>query len=109
MSRNPFLNALAASGYVALVGLFFSFVPRLFPEPTNSLPPAIGILTLFVFSAAIMGYIVIGMPLRMFLEGEKKEAVALFMKTLFAFAVLGIVLVVLTSLIPPGILGTSQI
>lgn len=109
MSKNPLVNALAAAGYVLLVALFISFVPQFVPEPTFPLGPIVGFLTLFVFSAAIMGYIVIGMPLRMFLEGEKKEAVALFMKTLIAFALLGAVLFLLTFLIPPGMFGEMTV
>jgi hypothetical protein len=95
MSRNPILNALAAIGYIVVVAFFMSLVPQIAPEPSSSLGPLVGILILFVFSAAVTSYLVVGMPLRLFLEGEKKEAVSLFMKTLAAFAVAGVILFVL--------------
>ncbi len=89
MSRNPILNALAASGYIVIVALFISLAGQFVPEPTNPFGPIVGFLTLFVLSAAVTGYSILGMPLRLFLEGEKKEAVALFAKTLVAFAAAG--------------------
>ncbi len=99
MSRNPFVNAVAAAGYILFIGILFSLV-RFLPEPTNPLQPAIGILTLFVFSAALMGYLIIGMPLRLYIEGEKKEAITLFGKTLAAFVLCGVILFIITLFIP---------
>ncbi len=96
MTRNPILNALAAVGYIALVAAFVSFLVPFIPEPMNPLAPIIGFLSLFVFSAAAMGYLIIGAPLQLFLEGQKKEAVTLFFKTLVAFAGIAVVLFVAT-------------
>ena len=101
MSRNPVLNALAAAGYILLVAIFFSLVPPMIPEPIAPLVPILLILSLFVFSAAVMGYLIIGMPLRLFIEGEKQEAVVLFGKTLLAFAAASIILFLLALLVPP--------
>ncbi len=50
----------------------------------------------------MMGYLILGMPLRMFLEGEKQRAVAFFGKTLAAFAALGAIFFLLSFLIPAG-------
>jgi len=49
-------------------------------------------LSLFVFSAATMAYIVLYQPLVMFLEGKKVEATNLFLKTIGALGGLMIVL-----------------
>ncbi|MDB5224948.1 MAG: hypothetical protein JWO43_570 [Candidatus Adlerbacteria bacterium] len=53
----------------------------------------IAMLSLFVFSASVMSYIFLYQPLQLFLDGEKKKAVDLFLKTLAAFAVCAMVLV----------------
>lgn len=105
MTRNPVINALATIAYIVLVAALLSTMAQFLPEPTNPFGPIAGFLSLFVFSAAVTGYLVIGMPLRLFLEGEKKEAVALFAKTLVAFAIAGVLLFFASFFIPSG---TSQ-
>jgi hypothetical protein len=86
MTRNPFLNALAAAGYIACLGLLAQYGLPNIPEPVSPLPAIITFLSVFVFSVAVMGYTLLSMPLRLLIEGEKKEAIALFLKTLLAFA-----------------------
>jgi hypothetical protein len=53
----------------------------------------IAMLSLFVFSAATMSYLFMYEPLQLFLEGKKKDAVNLFIKTLFVFAISAALLV----------------
>jgi len=43
-------------------------------------------LSLFVLSAAIMGYLFLSEPLQLFLENKKQEAVTFFAKTVGIFA-----------------------
>lgn len=81
MTTNPFINALAALAYiVALVLAIFWGGPMLGDADTIFIPMAM--LSLFVFSAATMSYIVLYQPLVMFLENKKVEAVNLFLKTI---------------------------
>ncbi len=42
----------------------------------------IAVLMLFVISAAIMGFVILGRPILMYLDGLKKEAVKLFYLTI---------------------------
>ena len=87
MTKNPILNALAALAYIAvLVSIIFYGGDFIEHSVEDSIFTPIAFLSLFVFSAATMGYIFLGTPLQMFLEGEKKQAVDLFLKTLFSFA-----------------------
>ena len=52
-------------------------------------------LSLLVFSVSLMGYLFFFQPVQMYLDGQKREAVELFTKTLGAFAVItGIALIV---------------
>lgn len=92
MTKNPFLNALAGLLYIVLVvsGIFSS--SSLGIEEPNILIP-IAMLSLLVFSAAYMSFVFFYQPLMLFLEGQKKEAVQLFLKTLGAFAVSAALLV----------------
>jgi hypothetical protein len=86
MTKNPILNALAALSYIALIVSIIFYAPAYIHVEENNILIPIGMLSLFVFSAASMGYIFMYQPLRLFLEGEKQGAVHLFLKTLVAFA-----------------------
>lgn len=94
MSKNPIVNALAGLCYIALLVTVIFYGPT-YVHIQDSIFIPIGMLSLFVFSAATMGYLFLYQPLRLFLEGEKKEAVQLFLKTLFAFAASAALLVLI--------------
>lgn len=86
-----FINALGTTSYIALVVLFMQYAPKFFEEmkgDNNPIAPMI-FLMLFVISAATTGFLVLGKPILVYLEGGKKEAVKLFIYTL---AFLGIFL-----------------
>ena len=85
MSKNPFVNALAASAYIiALVSSIWSMPQGSIPE--NSFIGPITMLSLFVLSAAVMGYLFVYQPLCLFFEGKQQEAVRLFLLTVASFA-----------------------
>jgi len=87
MTQKPFFNAFVAAGYIGLIGLFFQYAQGLF-GPVDTILAPITMISLFTFSAAVMGYIFCYLPLRLFLEGEKERAVRLFLSTVGAFAVM---------------------
>ena len=91
MTKNPIHNALLASGYIVLVASPMLFGSRFAGGPDTVLVP-IAMLSLFVLSAAVMAYLFLLQPVQMYLDGEKKEAVDFFAKTLAAFAVITAVL-----------------
>lgn len=99
MTKNPFLNALSAIAYIVLVVSVLYNGNTLFGPEDNILMP-IAALSLLVFSAATMAFIFFFRPLQMYLDGEKREAVSLFLKTLFSFG--AIILVVFAALIIVG-------
>ncbi len=85
MSKNPIFNALVGLLYITGVVTLIFYAPAFLSiEETIFIP--IAMLSLFVFSAACMGYIFLYQPLQLFLEGEKKKSVTLFLNTLLAFA-----------------------
>lgn len=92
MTKNPFINALAASLYIAVIASFFFYVNHHdFPQPDSALIPMF-MLSLFVLSAALMGYIFLYQPLVLFLEGKQKQGVTLFLQTVGCFAVITLIL-----------------
>ncbi len=92
MTKNPLINALAGLLYIALVASFLFYGTQQLPFEDSVLIP-IAMLSLFVFSAACMGYLFLYQPLQLFFEGQKKESVDLFIKTLVIFALSAALLV----------------
>lgn len=97
MSQKPFRNAAAALLYILAVVSTLFLVFELLPESDQGGPVVLWfafVLSMFVLSAAVMGYIFLGYPLRMYLDDKKDEAVKLFLSTLgyFALLILGLVL-----------------
>ena len=89
MSRSPFWSAVAASAYIVIVASFLFYIPKTIGgkgEDTVLVP--IAMLSLFVLSAAIMGYLFIYQPVIMYLEGDKQGGVKLFMQTLGIFGLI---------------------
>ncbi len=91
MSKNPFINALAASAYVSLIALGILNVPQ--KEPVLAALGPLIFLSVFVFSAGLMGYLFCLQPLLLALRGESAQGVALFLKTLLWFALITMLLV----------------
>lgn len=91
MTKNPILNAFGASLYIVLVVSVMTFVTK----PLNNKPDTFGapIILLFVLtlSVVVMAYLFFYQPLMLFIEGKKKEAVNLFLKTVGIFGVITIV------------------
>jgi len=95
MSRNPYINALAATAYIVFVVLLITYGPAYVRDKPDTILAPMAMLSLLVFSVAFMGYLFFLQPIQMFLEGQKREAVELFTKTLGSFAVItGIILTI---------------
>ena len=85
MSKNPFINALAASAYIVCIASLFNYAPKSgIPEDGFIIP--IIMLSLFVLSAAMMGYFFVYQPMRLLIENKPKEATKLFLTTVALFA-----------------------
>jgi hypothetical protein len=87
-------NALGTAVYVAIVALIIYSAEKIFGKMSNITGP-IAFLLLFVTSAAITGFLVLGQPIMLYLDNQKREAVRLFLYTvgwLFAFTIIALVL-----------------
>ncbi|MBI1777313.1 MAG: hypothetical protein HYR63_18405 [Proteobacteria bacterium] len=97
--RTALLNALGTALTVAVIAtvLFYTGQTRRGPSP---LVP-IAILMVGVFSAALTGTLIFGRPMLWYLEGKKREALALLAYTLaFLFVLAAIALAALVFLAP---------
>ena len=85
MTRNPLVNAVAASAYIIAVA-FIMFYGTKHAPPSDSILAPIAVLSLFTLSAAVMAYVFGYQPVLMLLDSKKKEALELFLKTVGVFA-----------------------
>lgn len=92
MTVNPFVNALVAAGYISVIVSFLFYTERLDSSSLGIIAP-ITFLSLFVLSAALMGYFILYQPLRLLIEGKQSEATTLFFSTLASFALITLAII----------------
>jgi hypothetical protein len=93
MNKNPYCNAVLASAYVVFVGTLLANGQYIFGAHDNSLTPVI-VLSLLVLSAALMGYLFIGQPAQLYMDGHKKQAVTHFWQTVSTFAGITVLIII---------------
>lgn len=76
--RSAAYHSFGVVAYITLVALFMSYVEKVLGNTKDTIFAPIAFLMLFVTSAAITGYLVVGRPIMLFLEGKKQEAVKQF-------------------------------
>jgi hypothetical protein len=86
MSKNPLINALGASSYILLVVTLINFVSQTQKNQPDTIFAPIAFLSLLTLSAAVMSFLFFYQPLLLFIDGKKKAAVDLFLKTIAIFA-----------------------
>jgi len=91
MSKNPFANAVAAMAYISVVASVMFYAPKT-NIPDGVIIPIV-VLSLFVLSAAMMGYFFLYQPALLIFDGKQKEATKLFLSTVLIFACITIVLI----------------
>jgi hypothetical protein len=92
-----FINSLLTSLYIVAIGLFL-YYGTMMKFGRNSFIAPISLLFMFVFSAALTSYLLLGMPARMYIDGKKKEALSLITYTLgffFAFTLIALLFLIL--------------
>lgn len=95
MNKSPVTNAFIAALYIVVVATTMFYGSNYAPKEDTVLMP-IAMLSLFTLSASVMGYLFVGTPLRLYLDGKKKEAVDFFFKTVGSFAVLTVIAVIIS-------------
>jgi len=84
MSKNPFINAVAASLYIITLVLVMNWGSQVAPKNAQIMAPIV-MLSLFTLSAAVMAYLFGYQPVQMYFDGKKKQAVRLFLQTVAVF------------------------
>ena len=82
---NPFTNAVLAALYIVGIVFVMDTVTSLVTQEETVLIP-MTILSLFVLSASVMGFLFVYKPFQLYFEGHKQEAVLFFTKTVGVFA-----------------------
>jgi len=76
--KSAAINSFGVLVYVALIATLMHFIEKILGDTPDTIFAPIAVLLLFVTSAAITGYLVVGQPIMLFLEGKKAEAVKQF-------------------------------
>lgn len=88
--KNPLYHALLAEGYICLIASVMFFGQPFVREEDAVIMP-IAMLSLLVLSASIMAYLFCYVPVALFLEGKKEEALQFFFKTVSYFGVITLI------------------
>jgi hypothetical protein len=84
--KKPFLHALGAALYIVVIVLVIQFFGSALKDQKDTVIIPMTMLSLFVLSAAVMGYLFLSEPLYLLAENKKKEAIAWFGKVVGFFA-----------------------
>lgn len=74
-------NSLAVLVYVSLISTIMSNGDKIFGQVDNKIISPIIFLLLFVFSALLTSFLVLGKPIMLYLDGDKKGGLKLLMYT----------------------------
>jgi len=96
--KKPFLYALVAAVYIVTLVLLINTATSILPSKDNIVMP-MAMLSLFVLSVAVMGFLFFYEPLSLFIENKRREAVLFFAKVIGIFACFLLIFVVLVFLI----------
>lgn len=97
MRWNPYINAIGAALYVWGIGFLIQYISSLHRDTPDNVTGSVAALSLFVCSAAIMGFLFFYYPAVLLVDKKRDEAVFFFLKTLGTFGLIT-VLAVLTIL-----------
>lgn len=95
MSKNPLVNATAASGYIILVVSIMTLVTRPLRDKPDTFFAPITMLFVLTLSVTVMAYLFFYQPLLLFIDGKQKASVDLFIKTVGIFAAITTLVLIL--------------
>jgi hypothetical protein len=96
--KKPFLFALVVALYIVFIVSIISSLSSFIPKEDNIFMPIV-MLSLFVLSTAVMGFLFLSEPIQLYMENQKKEAAVFFSKTVGFFACFVILFSILVFLI----------
>ena len=84
--KKPFIHALVAALYIVFIVLVASTAGSILKNKPDTIIIPMTMLSLFVLSAAVMGFLFIYEPVRLLIENKKQEALLFFAKVVAFFA-----------------------
>lgn len=93
--RQAFIDAIGTTLYIIIIVSFMFYLQASAPKASNIVLIPIAMLLLFVFSAALTGFLVFGKPVMLYLDGKKKEAISLIGYTLIFLFVITVIIFIL--------------
>jgi hypothetical protein len=88
IKKTALINSLLTTAYIIAVGSFMYYGSMVKIGRGNTFLIPIALLLLFVFSAALTGFLIFGKPAQMYVDGKKKEALSLLFNTLGIFSII---------------------
>lgn len=88
INKTALRNALLTALYVVAIGTVLYFGGQAKIGRANTFLVPISILLLLVCSASITGYLMVGKPILLYIDGKKKEAISLLAHTLVYFSII---------------------
>ncbi len=92
--QRSFVNSLSAVVYIAIVAWFMFNGGQIFGKMENFWGP-FALLLLFVISATAVGALILGKPILLYLDGEKKAGVEMFLCSLAWLAIVAILIFII--------------
>ena len=93
--KNPYLNAVLAAVYIVLIVLVIHGFAIVGEDKEDTIIIPMTMLSLLVLSVSVMGGLFALQPLRMYLDGQKQEAVKFFTRTVATFACMAVIFVLI--------------
>jgi small-conductance mechanosensitive channel len=84
--KKPFLHAFGAALYIVVIVLVVQVVTSALKGQNETIMIPMTMLSLFVLSAAVMGYLFLSESLYLLAENRKQEAITFFGKVVGIFA-----------------------
>ncbi len=93
-----FVHSVGVVVYTAIVVLIMNNGEKLFGKQMNYLG-ALAMLLLFVLSATIVGLLVLGKPVLLYMDGKKKEAIKLLLMTIMWLLIFTLIIFIILLLV----------
>lgn len=93
--KRAIINSLGTAVYIILVVCLIFSMQRFSSTPDKTILIPIAMLLLFVFSAAITGFLVLGNPIMLYIDGKKKEAISLLRYTFLMLALMTLIVFII--------------
>lgn len=97
--KKPFLYASAAAGYIIIIIAIAQISSLLLKSQNGTFVIPMTVLSLFVLSAAVMGFLFLSEPLQLLIEHKKQEAIIYFAKIVGFFACYVVLFAILVFLV----------